>query len=137
MVTQADDLSDLGAVATAAEATSEDEDRPPDLGDSGPYEGGGVSWQVPGSEARPGRSRRGEPVEAEAVVVVAREVVGDVVPIPAEGEQPVRIDTPLTAYLVFGCVAEVETLAVAASLGEGDERIPLDLRRRLTPPRRR
>ena len=38
------------------------EDRPRDLGDSGPYEGGGVvGWQVSGSEARPDRSRSGQP----------------------------------------------------------------------------
>jgi hypothetical protein len=67
---------------------------------------------------------------------LAGEVESDEIPGAAEGDQAMRFDPTLAAHLVPGGVDEVETFAVTAGLGDGDERARVYAHRR-RPPRRR
>ena len=97
------------------------------MGDPGSNEGRGVvGWQGTWREARSSGPGGREPVEAEAAPVVAVDVVGNEVPVAAEPDQPVWLDTAFAAFVISRGVVEMQTLSITAGLGCRGERLRIN-----------
>jgi len=89
------------------------------MGDPGSNEGRGVGgWQWTWREARPSGPESREPVDAEAAPVVAVDVVGNEIPVPAERDQSVWLDTYRATVLRQARVGSLR--ARPRSSGAGD-----------------